>query len=72
MGLIPEELRGRVFSLLRTIMQAAEPAGGALGGVVIAAGGVVLAIGGIATAVGAPGLLGLVHPALGPARGARS
>jgi MFS family permease len=66
MGLIPEELRGRVFSLLRTIMQAAEPAGGALGGVVIAAGGVVVAVAGIVAAIGVPGLVGLGHPALAP------
>jgi MFS family permease len=64
MGLIPPALRGRVFSLLRTTMQAAEPAGGALGGVVIAGGGLVLALGAIAGAIGAPGLVGLVHPAL--------
>lgn len=67
MRLIPRELRGRVFSLLRTIMQAAEPLGGALGGVVIGAGGLLLALAGVATAMGAPGLLGLVHPALAPA-----
>jgi hypothetical protein len=64
----PRELRGRVFSLLRTIMQAAEPLGGALGGVVIGAGGLLLALAGIAAAMGAPGLLGLVHPALAPAQ----
>jgi MFS family permease len=67
MRLIPPELRGRVFSLLRTIMQAAEPIGGALGGAVIASGGLLLALAGIATAIGAPGLLGLTHPALAPA-----
>jgi predicted MFS family arabinose efflux permease len=67
MRLIPPELRGRVFSLLRTAMQAAEPLGGALGGAVIASGGLVLALAGIATAIGAPGLLGLAHPALAPA-----
>lgn len=64
MNLIPPELRGRVFSLLRTTMQAAEPLGGALGGAVIATGGLVLALAGIATAIGAPGLIGLAHPAL--------
>ncbi len=64
MRLIPAELRGRVFSLLRTAMQAAEPVGGALGGVVIASGGLVLALAVIATAIGAPGILGLTHPAL--------
>jgi predicted MFS family arabinose efflux permease len=68
MRLIPPELRGRVFSLLRTAMQAAEPMGGALGGAVIAGGGLLLALAGIAAAIGAPGLLGLAHPALAPAR----
>jgi predicted MFS family arabinose efflux permease len=68
MRLIPSELRGRVFSLLRTIMQAAEPLGGALGGLVIGAGGLLLAMAGIAGAMGAPGLLGLLHPALAPAQ----
>lgn len=73
MSLIPAELRGRVFSLLRTIMQAAEPAGGALGGLVVAGGGVALALVGIVTVVGAPGILGLGHPALAPGReGVRS
>ena len=67
MRLIPEELRGRVFSLLRTIMQAAEPVGGALGGAVIASGGLVLALAGIAAAIGAPGAVGLAHPGLAPA-----
>jgi hypothetical protein len=67
MRLIPPELRGRIFSLLRTTMQAAEPIGGALGGAVIATGGLVLALAGIATAVGAPGLVGIAHPALAPA-----
>ncbi len=64
MRVIPPELRGRVFSLLRTTMQAAEPAGGALGGAVIASGGLLPALAGIATAIGAPGLLGIAHPAL--------
>jgi MFS family permease len=64
MRLIPPELRGRIFSLLRTAMQAAEPIGGALGGAVIATGGLVLALAGIAAAVGAPGLVGIAHPAL--------
>jgi MFS family permease len=68
MRLIPPELRGRVFSLLRTTMQAAEPIGGALGGAVIAGGGLLLALAAIATAIGAPGLVGLAHPTLAPAQ----
>jgi len=66
MRIVPPELRGRVFSLVRTTMQAAEPAGGAIGGVVIASGGLVLALGGIAAAIGVPGLVGLAHPSLAP------
>lgn len=66
MRLVPPELRGRIFSLLRTTMQAAEPIGGALGGAVIATGGLVLVLAGIATAIGAPGLVGMAHPALAP------
>jgi predicted MFS family arabinose efflux permease len=66
MRIVPAELRGRVFSLVRTTMQAAEPAGGALGGLVIASGGLVLALAGIAAAIGVPGLVGLAHPALAP------
>jgi MFS family permease len=68
MRLIPPELRGRVFSLLRTTMQAAEPIGGALGGAVIATGGLLVALAAIAIAIGAPGLAGLAHPALAPAQ----
>jgi MFS family permease len=68
MRLIPPELRGRVFSLLRTTMQAAEPIGGALGGAVIAGGGLLVALSGIAAAIGAPGLVGLAHPVLAPAK----
>ena len=64
MRLIPAELRGRVFSLLRTIMQSAEPVGGALGGVLIAIGGATLAVAAIASAIGLPGLVGLRHAAL--------
>jgi MFS family permease len=64
MHLIPPELRGRVFSLLRTIMQAAEPLGGAAGGAAIASGGLTLALGGIAAAITTPGLVGVTHPAL--------
>jgi MFS family permease len=72
MRLVPPELRGRVFSLLRTTMQAAEPVGGALGGVVVATGGLVLALAGIAAAIGAPGFVGLAHPALATAQDAET
>jgi MFS family permease len=41
MRIIPAEIRGRVFAILRTMMQGATPAGGALGGMLIASIGVV-------------------------------
>ena len=64
MGLIPEALRGRVFSLLRTLMQSTPPAGGVLAGAVLAAGGLVPAIVAISVVMGAPGAIGLFHRSL--------
>jgi MFS family permease len=65
MRLIPEALRGRVFSLLRTLMRSTPPAGGLLAGGLLAAGlaiGPVVAL--LAAVVAVPGAVGLVHPAL--------
>jgi MFS family permease len=65
MGLIPEELRGRVFGLLRTAMQSTPPLGAAIAGLLLGGGvgigtvAVVLALCGLV-----PGVVGLVHPAL--------
>jgi MFS family permease len=64
MRLIPAHLRGRVFALLRTTMQAAAPAGGALGGALIAFGGLTLAAAAMAAAMGVPALLAAPTSAL--------
>ncbi|HEU0235886.1 MAG TPA: MFS transporter [Candidatus Limnocylindrales bacterium] len=67
MRLIPEALRGRVFSLLRTLMRSTPPAGGLLAGGLLAAGlaiGPVVAL--LAAVVAVPGAVALVHPALAP------
>ena len=77
MRLIPVALRGRVFALLRTLMQSTPPIGGLVAGLLLAsaaAGGAVtgtaatsiaLAIAAAALLMVIPGLIGLVHPALG-------
>jgi hypothetical protein len=58
MDLTPPELRGHLFALLRTTMQAGPPAGGALGGPLVTAGvALPAAVGGLAC--GAPALLAL-------------
>jgi MFS family permease len=57
MLLTPPQLRGHVFALLRTTMQAAPPAGGAIGGALVAAGAGVAALA-AALACGGPGLAG--------------
>jgi MFS family permease len=64
MRVIPPELRGRVFSVLRTTMQAAEPIGGAVGGLAIASLGIGAVLLAIAAAFGVPGAAGLRAPAL--------
>jgi MFS family permease len=64
MRLIPAELRGRVFALLRTLMQSTPPAGGLAAGLLLAAGGASAVTLVIAFVVGVPGLVGLLHPAL--------
>ena len=68
MRLIPEALRGRVFSLLRTLMRSTPPAGGLLAGGLLAAGlaiGPVVAL--LAAVVAVPGAIALAHPALSAA-----
>jgi MFS family permease len=68
MRLIPESLRGRVFSLLRTLMQSTPPVGGLVAGSMLG----VAAIGPVALVLGAviaiPGAVGLVHGALSEPR----
>jgi MFS family permease len=66
MRLIPPHLRGRVFSLLRTLMQATPPLGGVVAGALLAqpGQGIEPTILAIVVTIGAPALVGLVHPAL--------
>jgi len=66
MRLIPPALRGRVFALLRTLMQGTTPIGAVLGGGLLAAGALTAAIGAIAAIIAVPGAIGLALPALGP------
>jgi MFS family permease len=65
MRLIPAHLRGRVFALLRTLMQSTRPIGSIIGGVLLASGDLTPAILVIALLVAIPGAIGLVSPALG-------
>lgn len=64
MQLIPGELRGRTFALLRTLMQGTVPLGGALAGVLLPLVGVPAAIAGTAALIGLPGPLGALVPGL--------
>jgi MFS family permease len=67
MRLIPPELRGRVFALLRTFMQSTPPLGALLGGMFLASGELTLMIATMAGIIAIPGAMGLVLPALGRA-----
>jgi MFS family permease len=58
MQIIPEQLRGRSFALLRTLMQSGNPIGGALAGALLPLLGMSAMIGLSAIVVGLPGLLG--------------
>jgi MFS family permease len=64
MRAIPPQMRGRVFALLRTTMQAATPAGAAASGALLATIGIAPLAFAIAACVGLPGGIGLVHPDL--------
>ncbi|MGZ8781947.1 MAG: MFS transporter [Gaiellaceae bacterium] len=64
MRLIPPELRGRVFGVLRTSMQGTLPLGGGLAPPVVATGGVSLGFALATLVIGVPGLVGLALPAL--------
>jgi len=59
MQVIPADLRGRTFALLRTLMQGSSPVGGALAGVLIPLVGIPLVVALSAALVGGPGLAGL-------------
>lgn len=59
MGIVPSAMHGRTFALLRTLMQAGRPIGGATAGLVIVSSDLTPAILLSAALVGIPGLLGL-------------
>lgn len=59
MGIVPAAMHGRTFALLRTLMQAGRPIGGAIAGLVIDPADLTPAILLSAALVGIPGLLGL-------------
>ncbi len=65
MRLIPPELRGRVFALLRTLMQSTRPLGAIVAGFLLSGNGLTAALLAIALLVAVPGAIGLVIPALG-------
>lgn len=58
MRLIPEALRGRTFSLLRTFMQATSPLGGMVGGLLLSVWSLPIIIGFSSLLIGFPGFLG--------------
>lgn len=59
MQVIPPEMRGRTFALLRTLMQGATPLGGALAGFLLPVLGMQLMIWLSSIVIGAPGLVGM-------------
>jgi MFS family permease len=59
MQVIPPDLRGRTFALLRTLMQGATPLGGALAGFLLPAWGIQAIIGLSSFVIGSPGLAGM-------------
>jgi MFS family permease len=58
MQIIPEQLRGRMFALLRTLMQSGNPLGGAIAGLLLPVLGMMPMIALSALVAGIPGLLG--------------
>jgi MFS family permease len=71
MRLIPEELRGRAFGLLRTLMQATPPLGAALAGVLLAGPGLAATVLVMSTIMTLPGLAGLLSSSLEEPAGRR-
>ncbi len=61
---IPDAMRGRVFGLLRTLMQSTPPIGGALAGVLIPTVGLRWTLAVVVAAIGVPGVIGLTLPSL--------
>ncbi len=64
MRLIPPRLRGRVFALLRTLMQSTPPIGAVIAGAMLGGGEVLPAIALMAALMAMPGVVGLFLPAL--------
>jgi MFS family permease len=58
MQVIPPEMRGRTFALLRTLMQGATPLGGALAGFLLPVWGMHMIVGLSSLVIGTPGLAG--------------
>jgi MFS family permease len=65
MRLIPPEMRGRVFALLRTSMQSTRPIGAVVAGLLLTNGDLTVAIVAMALLFGVPGFIGIWIPALG-------
>jgi MFS family permease len=65
MRLIPPEMRGRVFALLRTAMQSTRPIGAIAAGLLVARGDLTIAILAVGVLFLVPGLIGIWIPALG-------
>jgi hypothetical protein len=59
MQIIPVEMRGRTFALLRALMQGATPLGGALAGFLLPVMGMQMMIGLSSIVIGGPGLVGM-------------
>ena len=59
MQIIPADMRGRMFALLRTLMQGATPLGGALAGFLLPVLGIQMVVGLSSLVIGAPGTAGL-------------
>jgi hypothetical protein len=69
MRLIPAHLRGRVFGLLRTSMQAAPPLGGLAASALLTGPGLRPAVLATALLIGVPGATGLLLRSLNPRAG---
>jgi predicted MFS family arabinose efflux permease len=65
MRLIPPEMRGRVFALLRTSMQSTRPIGAVVAGLLLTQGSLAIAIVAMALLFAVPGFIGIWLPALG-------
>jgi MFS family permease len=65
MRLIPAEMRGRVFALLRTAMQSTRPIGAIAAGLLLTQGDLTIAIVAMALLFAVPGFVGIWLPALG-------